>query len=190
MKIVVIDNYDSFTYNLVHIVEKFAEKVEVYRTHEIPAMAQLIAFDGIIISPGPGLPSDYPQLFTLLTDLPKKFPVLGVCLGLQTLAMHFGANLTNLSEPLHGRAVEVTQIGCCTLFTDIPQKMLTARYHSWVIDKDTLPACLEITATDAQETIQAARHNSYPWQGVQFHPESILTTYGERMLKNWINSLA
>ncbi|MFO7938993.1 MAG: aminodeoxychorismate/anthranilate synthase component II [Bacteroidales bacterium] len=189
MKILVIDNYDSFTYNLVHILEKQGAQVTVLRPDALAHSVDMRLYKGVVISPGPGLPADYPVLFRLLDTLPSTLPILGVCLGLQVLAVHEGASLQNLQAPLHGRSVEVMKQAASPLFQGIAQHFKTGRYHSWVIDPETLPVCFEVTAIDEQGTIQGVRHRSLPREGVQFHPESVLTEHGEKMLKNWVNSL-
>ncbi len=189
MEILVIDNYDSFTYNLVHILEKFHGSITVIRPDELPLKQNINNYKGVVISPGPGLPSDYPMLFDFLKELPGSIPVLGVCLGLQVMTVHFGGSLTNLAAPLHGRSVEVKKCIDTNLLKHVSQVFKTGRYHSWVANTEELPDCFEVTAIDNNKTIQAIRHKKLPWEAVQFHPESVLTEEGETILKNWMDSL-
>jgi anthranilate synthase component 2 len=189
MEILVIDNYDSFTYNLVHLLEKYDAKVTVIRPDELPLSHEIRNYKGVVISPGPGLPSDYPMLFDFMRQLPANLPVLGVCLGLQVMTVHLGGSLKNLASPLHGRSVTVNKCIDSSLLKNVSQVFKTGRYHSWIVNPADLPDCLEITASDNAETIQGLRHKELPWEAVQFHPESVLTEEGETMLKNWVDSI-
>jgi anthranilate synthase component II len=194
MKILVFDNYDSFTYNLVHLVEKIiGEKVDVFRNDQIP-LENVQIYDKIILSPGPGLPSEAGMLLPLIRQYAASKSILGVCLGHQAIGEVFGGKLTNLTKVYHGVASPVKIIPQnprnvsvnADLFNDIPDGFLAGRYHSWVIDPDGFPKSLEVTATDASGHIMALRHKNYDVLGVQFHPESVLTPFGEQIMRNWL----
>ena len=194
MKILVFDNYDSFTYNLVHLVEKIiGEKVDVFRNDQIP-LENVQTYDKIILSPGPGLPSEAGMLLPLIKQYAASKSILGVCLGHQAIGEVFGGKLTNLTKVYHGVASPVKIIPQnprnvsvnADLFNDIPDGFLAGRYHSWVIDPDGFPKSLEVTATDASGHIMALRHKNYDVLGVQFHPESVLTPFGEQIMRNWL----
>jgi anthranilate synthase component 2 len=185
MKIVIIDNYDSFTYNLSHLVKELGAEVTVYRNDQFQ-MEQLEAFDKIILSPGPGIPSEAGLLLDVIKTYAGKKPILGVCLGHQAIGECFGAQLTNLSEVFHGVATEGTQFGNDPIFAGLPQRITMGRYHSWVVSKDGLPSCLEITAESDEGQIMALRHKEYDIHGIQFHPESVLTPEGRKIIENFI----
>lgn len=197
MKILVFDNYDSFTYNLVHLVEKITgEKVDVYRNDEIP-LEQVAQYDKIILSPGPGVPSEAGLLLPLIKEYASKKSILGVCLGHQAIGEAFGGKLVNLSTVYHGIATPITvlkrqpakgktNILHADLFAGLPDAIEVGRYHSWVIDDKTVPKELEVTAVDDAGYIMALQHKAYDVQGVQFHPESVLTPQGEAILRNWL----
>ncbi|HTB27294.1 MAG TPA: aminodeoxychorismate/anthranilate synthase component II [Puia sp.] len=194
MKILVFDNYDSFTYNLVHLVEKIiGEKVDVFRNDQIP-LENVQTYDKIILSPGPGLPSEAGMLLPLIKQYAASKSILGVCLGHQAIGEVFGGRLTNLTKVYHGVASPVKIIPQnprnvsinADLFSGIPDGFLAGRYHSWVIDPDGFPKSLEVTATDASGHIMALRHKNYDVLGVQFHPESVLTPFGEQIMRNWL----
>jgi len=189
MKILVFDNYDSFTYNLVHLVEKILhQKVEVYRNDEIP-MEKVKEYDKIILSPGPGIPEEAGLLLPLIKEYAASKSILGVCLGHQAIGQAFGGTLTNLSTVYHGVAT-TCQLSTVhsPLFKGLPQCLEIGRYHSWVVDKSGFPDTLEITAEDDNGFIMGLQHKTYDVQGVQFHPESILTPDGETILRNWLNA--
>lgn len=207
MKILVFDNYDSFTYNLVHLVEKITHgKVDVFRNDEIP-MEKVKDYDKIILSPGPGIPSEAGMLLPLIKEYASSKSILGVCLGHQAIGEAFGATLTNLSTVYHGVATKIELVSRessvmskdvnsrftsrdsrTTLFAGLPDEMEVGRYHSWVISEQNFPAELEITARDANNYIMALQHSSFDVQGVQFHPESVLTPDGEKMISNWLKN--
>lgn len=189
MKILVFDNYDSFTYNLVHLVEKVCtHEIEVHRNDKI-GIEEIDRFNKIILSPGPGVPSEAGILIPLIKKYAASKSIFGVCLGQQAIAEAFGGTLLNLPEVYHGIETPVNVIKEDILFKDIPKKQFTAgRYHSWVVDKKTLPSSLTIIAEDSQDNIMALRHNNFDVCGVQFHPESIMTQYGEQIIKNWIKN--
>jgi anthranilate synthase component 2 len=193
MKILVFDNYDSFTYNLVHLVEKITHgKVDVYRNDELP-MEKAKEYDKIILSPGPGIPSEAGMLLPLIKEYAATKSILGVCLGHQAIGEAFGGTLINLSTVYHGVATPVTvkseESGVRSgLFNELPDTIDVGRYHSWVISNEGFPADLEITARDANNYIMALQHKKFDVQGVQFHPESVLTPMGEQLMKNWLKN--
>lgn len=186
MKILVVDNYDSFTYNLVYIIRQlgYGSQMHIVRNDKI-GLDAVNDFDKILLSPGPGIPSEAGIMPELLKQYSSTKDILGVCLGHQAIGEAFGSGLTNLSEVVHGLASEVT-VQEDLLFQGLPTKFNVGRYHSWVIDEQTLPACLQITARTPDGQIMAVRHESYQVRGVQFHPESILTEYGVEMMRNWL----
>ncbi|WP_142686152.1 anthranilate synthase component II [Chitinophaga polysaccharea] len=188
MNILVFDNYDSFTYNLVHLVEKIINgKVTVVRNDEIP-LEKVNGYDKIILSPGPGIPEEAGLLLPLIKEYAPTKSIFGVCLGQQAIGQAFGASLTNLKEVYHGVATNVNIIKeDGRLFNDLPRQIQAGRYHSWVIDESTMPAELTITAKDEDGFIMAVQHNKYDVSGVQFHPESVLTPQGEKILRNWLS---
>ncbi|MDO6432404.1 aminodeoxychorismate/anthranilate synthase component II [Flavitalea sp. BT771] len=185
-KILVFDNYDSFTYNLVHLVEKLLhQKVEVHRNDKIP-LEKVKDFDKIILSPGPGIPEEAGLLLPLIKEYAASKSILGVCLGHQAIGEAFGGKLTNLSTVYHGVATPVKIIKTGGLFEGMSGELEAGRYHSWVISEEGFPEDLEVTARDENNYIMALRHKSLDVQGVQFHPESVLTPKGEQILKNWL----
>lgn len=188
MRILVFDNYDSFTYNLVHLVEKVAGiKVEVYQNDKI-ALEAVKKYDKIILSPGPGIPSEAGLLLELIRTYAPSKSILGVCLGHQAIGETFGAELINLDTVYHGVATPVLQTqNRSHLFKELPQTFSAGRYHSWVINKETLSPDFEITAEDENGYIMAMQHKQYDLQSVQFHPESVLTPDGEKMIRNLFN---
>ncbi|ASZ11426.1 aminodeoxychorismate/anthranilate synthase component II [Chitinophaga pendula] len=187
MNILVFDNYDSFTYNLVHLVEKITHgKVTVVRNDEIP-LEQVNQYDKIILSPGPGIPEEAGLLLPLIKEYAPTKSIFGVCLGLQAIGQALGGSLINLSDVFHGVATPVTVVSReGRLFNGLPDQLEVGRYHSWVVDENNLPAALTITARDNQGFIMAMQHQQYDVCGVQFHPESVLTPDGERILRNWL----
>jgi len=185
MKIVIIDNYDSFTYNLSHLVKELGAKVTVYRNDRF-MLPQLEQFDKIILSPGPGIPSEAGLLLDVIKRYAGLKPMLGVCLGHQAIGESFGARLENLSDVFHGVASEGTQFGNDYLFDGLPRRIVMGRYHSWVVAREGLPDCLEITAESDEGQIMALRHRQYDIHGIQFHPESVLTPEGRRIVNNFI----
>ncbi|MBQ5507438.1 MAG: aminodeoxychorismate/anthranilate synthase component II [Prevotella sp.] len=186
MKIVIIDNYDSFTYNLSHLVKELGAEVTVYRNDQFQ-LNQLEVFDKIILSPGPGIPSEAGLLLDVIRTYAGRKPILGVCLGHQAIGEVFGGKLTNLSDVYHGIATEGTQFGVDPIFTGLSKRIIMGRYHSWVVDRVDFPSCLEITAVSDDGQIMALRHRNYNIHGIQFHPESVLTPEGRTIIKNWLN---
>lgn len=185
LRVVVIDNYDSFTYNLVHLVRHLGANVTVYRNDQF-VLADLETFDKIILSPGPGIPAEAGLLLDVIRTYAGRKPILGVCLGHQAIGEVFGGSLTNLSDVFHGVATEGTQLQNDPIFAGLPRRITMGRYHSWVVDRDTLPACLEVTAESDEGYIMALRHRDYDIHGIQFHPESVLTPQGGTIVSNWL----
>lgn len=185
IKIVIIDNYDSFTYNLAHLVKELGNEVTVYRNDQFE-LSQLEPFSKIILSPGPGIPSEAGLLLDVIKTYAGKKPILGVCLGHQAIGEVFGGKLENLREVYHGVATEGTQFGNDAIFSGLPSRITMGRYHSWVVSRDGFPDCLEITAESDDRQIMALKHKTLNIRGIQFHPESVLTPDGKRMLQNWL----
>ncbi|MGN0256907.1 MAG: anthranilate synthase component II [Bacteroides sp.] len=186
MKICIIDNYDSFTYNLSHLVKQLGAEVTVLRNDRF-TLPELEPFDKLILSPGPGIPSEAGLLLDVIRCYAHSKPMLGVCLGEQAIGEAFGGKLTNLSEVFHGVQTPIDVVADDPLFAGLPRKIEVGRYHSWVVDRDGFPDCLEITALSSEGYIMALRHRQYPIHGIQFHPESVLTPQGEEMISNWLN---
>ena len=187
MKSVIIDNYDSFTYNLRHIVNELGVDVDVLRNDafDIESIAQ---YDKIILSPGPGIPREAGLMPAVIHRYSGEKPILGVCLGHQAIGEAFGAKLINLSEVFHGVQTPVEIIGNDSIFNGLGHEILVGRYHSRVVDANRLPECLEITATSREGLIMALRHKTYDIHGIQFHPESVLTPQGKRIIANFLNA--
>ncbi len=185
MKIVIIDNYDSFTYNLSHLVKELGADVTVFRNDKF-LLNEIEQYDKIILSPGPGIPSEAGLLLDVIRTYRGRKPMLGVCLGHQAIGEVFGARLTNLSTVYHGVATEGTQYGNDPIFRGMPKRIIMGRYHSWVVDSTSLPECLEVTAMSDDGYIMALRHRHYEIHGIQFHPESVLTPEGRQIVKNWL----
>lgn len=188
MKVLVFDNYDSFTYNLVHLVEKIlGTEVAVFRNDELP-LEKVKEFDKIILSPGPGIPSEAGLLLPLIKEYAATKSMLGVCLGHQAIGEAFGGELANLASVYHGIAtpIKLTNNTTQSLFEGLPNEIEVGRYHSWIVTEENFPADLEVTARDENKYIMAMQHKTYDVQGVQFHPESVLTPSGEAMMRNWL----
>ncbi|MBT3209583.1 MAG: aminodeoxychorismate/anthranilate synthase component II [Bacteroidetes bacterium] len=186
MNIALIDNFDSFTYNLVHILEQFADEIQVVR-YNLVQIDSLEQYDRIILSPGPGLPSDLEKLNQIIEMYSSLKPILGICLGHQAIAEYFGAKLKNLKEPDHGIQKNTIVIDKKEiLFREIPEKFLSGRYHSWAANDRNFPDELKITAIDEDNRIMGISHKTLNIKGLQFHPESIMTEYGKEILENWI----
>jgi anthranilate synthase component 2 len=187
MKIVVIDNYDSFTYNLVQYIERVVKvAVDVRRNDQI-SLKELAAYDKILISPGPGIPIEAGITLDLIREYGPSKSILGVCLGHQAIAEAYGGSITNLSTVYHGVTGQMKQLVTGDyLFKGVPLEFDAGRYHSWVVEHDTLPGDLEVTVENDEGYIMAIRHRRHDVRGVQFHPESVLTEYGGKMILNWI----
>lgn len=185
--VLVIDNYDSFTYNLVHLINEVGYEAVVWRNDKFD-LADVAAYDKILLSPGPGIPEEAGLLLDVIKTYAETKSIFGVCLGQQAIAEVFGGSLLNLGKPMHGIATQITVIdGEESLFWECPQTINVGRYHSWVVNKEGFPSCLKITARDHRNEIMALRHEIFDVRGVQFHPESVLTEYGKQMMKNWLN---
>ena len=188
-KILVFDNYDSFTYNLVHAIYSLGyQDLEVHRNDKI-TLDEIERFDKIVLSPGPGIPEEAGLLLPVIRRYAASKSILGVCLGQQAIAQAFGGSLINLKSVLHGISTPIfvrdeTEI----LFQGLPSVFEGGRYHSWVVDPENLPGCLQVTALDNEGQIMAISHKQFDVKGVQFHPESVLTPLGEKIISNWLNS--
>lgn len=189
MKILVFDNYDSFTYNLVHYVEKITDKkVDVFRNDEI-SLEEINKYDKIILSPGPGIPDEANLLKPLIKEYGASKSILGVCLGMQAIAEVYEGSLSNLNTVYHGVSTMIDQLEKDeTIFRGIPEEFEAGRYHSWIVNEIGLPDCFKISSKDKNGQIMSLFHTEYDVRGVQFHPESILTPDGEKMIRNWLDS--
>ncbi len=187
-RILVFDNYDSFTYNLVHLVEKITHtKVDVYRNDKI-ALEKVKEYDKIILSPGPGIPEEAGMLLALIKEYAATKSILGVCLGHQAIGQAFGGELINLSTVYHGVATPINILNSKSqILKDLPDEVEVGRYHSWIVSDENFPDELEVTARDENNYIMALQHKKYDVQGVQFHPESVLTPCGEQIMRNWLS---
>lgn len=191
MKIVVIDNYDSFTYNLVHLVKELGADVTVYRNDQFE-LEDLERFDKIMLSPGPGIPSEAGLLLDVIKRYAGVKPILGICLGEQAIGEVFGGTLVNLSDVFHGVQTPAHLVDSVKthevdyIFKGLHRDILVGRYHSWVVDAESLPECLEITCTSNEGQVMALRHKEFDIRGIQFHPESVLTPDGKKMINNWL----
>lgn len=190
MKILMIDNYDSFTYNLVHMLEAFDGISVVVKRNDQLTLDDAIPFDKIVLSPGPGIPSEAGLMPEIVRAFAETKSILGVCLGHQCIGESFGGTLLNIDVPIHGKATPIEVIEPSEiLFKDLPRRFSVGRYHSWVVQRDGFPAGeLEVTAVDDAGNVMALRHKRLNVRGVQFHPESILTEHGKKMLENWISA--
>lgn len=193
MKIVIIDNYDSFTYNLSHLVKETGAEVTVLRNDQF-ALDTLDEYDKIILSPGPGIPSEAGLLLDVIRTYAGRKPILGVCLGHQAIGEAFGGKLENLTDVYHGVATSCHIVSDNPLFQGLEQDFIIGRYHSWVVSREQFPDCLEITAesdegiqSSGKGQIMALRHREYDIYGIQFHPESVLTPNGKIIIKNFID---
>jgi len=187
MKVAVIDNYDSFTYNLVHYLEDLNVEVTVFRNDEFELL-DLEKFEKILLSPGPGIPDEAGLLKEVIKKYAPTKSILGVCLGLQAIGEIFGGKLSNLEKVYHGVATKIFIKEKDSIFNNLPNDLYVGRYHSWVLSNKNLPIDLIITSTDENGQIMSLKHSVYDVRGVQFHPESILTVHGKQILKNWIEN--
>ena len=186
-KIIIIDNYDSFTYNLVHYLEDLNAEVTVFRNDEFE-LNELEKFDKILLSPGPGIPEEAGLLLEVIKKYASTKSILGICLGQQAIGEVFGGSLINLDKVYHGVASKVKIKLEDSLFNNLPNEFEVGRYHSWVINPDDFPDALEITSEDENGEIMSIRHKTFDIKGVQYHPESILTPHGKKILENWLES--
>ena len=182
-KLIIIDNFDSFTYNLVHFLDPYCKELTVYRNDEIN-YDKISVKHKILLSPGPGLPENSKELFKVIKKFQFTNNIMGVCLGFQAIGQFYGANLTNLKNVRHGIQTEINILNHDCIFRDLPTHFKIGHYHSWIIDK--IPNILNITAVDYENNTMAFKHSSLDIFGIQFHPESILTENGKQILKNWI----
>ncbi|MGR6980131.1 anthranilate synthase component II [Testudinibacter sp. P27/CKL/0425] len=184
--LLIINNHDSFTYNLVDLLRRIeGVEMQVCDTEQVD-LQQVAEFSHILISPGPDVPRAYPQLFAMLQRYHQQKSILGVCLGHQTLCEFFGGKLYNLPQIRHGRSAVLNQIEKSLLFKNLPQSFKIGLYHSWAVERRSLPSCLQASALDQDGTLMAMQHRTLPIYGVQFHPESFISEYGEHMLRNWL----
>lgn len=187
-KILLIDNYDSFTYNLYHYLEELYDgDIEIMRNDKID-FERVDTFQAAIISPGPGIPKHAGQLMLFLKKFAHKMKLLGICLGHQAIAEHFGIRLENLTEVVHGQSTSIKVLNSNSVFKSLPKTFKVGRYHSWIVDKSDIGTEIIITAKDEKGQIMAIKHKSLPIEAVQFHPESVLTEFGKEILKNWLNN--
>ncbi len=185
-KILLFDNYDSFTYNLLHILKELGADVEVHRNDRI-SLEEVARFDKILLSPGPGIPDEAGILLPLIRRYAPTKSILGVCLGEQAIGEAFGAKLVNLAEVHHGECSDIRVTAGDPLFAGLEGGFRAGRYHSWVVSREGFPDCLEITAEDMEERqVMALRHRVYDVRGIQFHPESVLTPKGKTIIENWL----
>ena len=184
MKVVIIDNYDSFTYNLSHLIKELGAEVTVLRNDQFQ-LEDLEQFNKIVLSPGPGIPSEAGLLLDVIRTYAGKKPILGVCLGHQAIGEVFGGKLVNLSEVFHGVAAPCHIVVDDPIFSGLDRSITIGRYHSWVVSKEAFPDCLEITA-EIDGQVMALRHKTLNVRGIQFHPESVLTPDGKKMIQNWL----
>ena len=188
MKTVIIDNYDSFTYNLAHLVKELGTEVDVLRNDKFE-IEELEKYDKIILSPGPGIPEEAGLLLEVIRTYAGRKPILGVCLGEQAIGQAFGGKLTNLSEVFHGRQTNVKIKNKDYIFSGLPTEIPVGRYHSWVVDTEEFPEELVITAISSEGQIMALKHREYDVHGIQFHPESVLTPDGKQIVGNWLKGV-
>ncbi len=185
MRIAVIDNYDSFTYNLVHLVKSLGVEVDVFRNDQFQ-LSSLELYDKLLLSPGPGIPSEAGLLLEVIKTYAPRKPILGICLGHQAIGEVFGGRLVRLRQVYHGVATPCEQMMDEPLFADLPRHFEVGRYHSWVVSREDFPDCLQVTALSSDGQVMALRHKQYDVRGLQFHPESVLTPLGGTILSNWI----
>ena len=186
MRILLLDNYDSFTYNLLHLVEKVEQfEVDVFKNDQI-SLADINQYHKIILSPGPGLPKDAGIMPELLLQYAHSKSILGVCLGMQAIAERFNSPLKNLETVFHGIATAIDVIYLDLLFKDCPNRFKVGRYHSWVVDEKKISKELIVTSVDKHQLVMSVAHQELDVRGVQFHPESILSEHGEQIMKNWL----
>lgn len=185
MRIAVIDNYDSFTYNLVHVVKSLGVEVDVFRNDQFQ-LSSLELYDKLLLSPGPGIPGEAGLLLEVIKTYASRKSILGICLGHQAIGEVFGGRLVRLRQVYHGVATPCEQMMDEPLFANLPRHFEVGRYHSWVVSREDFPDCLQVTALSSDGQVMALRHKQYDVRGLQFHPESVLTPLGGTILSNWI----
>lgn len=185
MRIAVIDNYDSFTYNLVHLVKSLGVEVDVFRNDQFQ-LSSLELYDKLLLSPGPGIPSEAGLLLEVIKTYASRKSILGICLGHQAIGEVFGGRLVRLRQVYHGVATPCEQMMDEPLFADLPRHFEVGRYHSWMVSREDFPDCLQVIALSSDGQVMALRHKQYDVRGLQFHPESVLTPLGGTILSNWI----
>ena len=186
MKVIMIDNYDSFVYNLVHLVRELGAEITVVRNDQF-ALEDLEQYDRIMLSPGPGIPSEAGLLQDVIRTYAGRKPMLGICLGEQAIGEVFGGTLVNLDDVFHGVQTPAHIVADDYLFEGLDRDIEVGRYHSWVVDAGSMPECLEITAVSDEGQVMALRHKTLDVRGIQFHPESVLTPEGKKIISNWLN---
>ena len=187
IKIIIIDNYDSFTYNLSHLLKEIGANVTVVRNDKF-RIEDLEQYDKIVLSPGPGIPSEAGLMPQVIKAYAGRKPILGICLGHQAIGEVFGAKLLNIGNVVHGVATPAHITVKDYLFKGLPDELEVGRYHSWVVDENGLPNCLEVTSRSDDGYIMSLRHREYDIRGIQFHPESVLTPNGKEIINNWLNN--
>lgn len=188
-KLLIVDNYDSFTYNLYqHLREISLTEPLVVRNDKVD-LDGITEFDGVVLSPGPGIPSEAGLMPDLLAHVANRIPILGICLGHQAIAEHFGGTLVNMSSVCHGLSLNTRQLADDPIYSGVPKEFPSGRYHSWVVDADGLPTCLQITSSDDDGRVMSLRHKEFNVVGLQYHPESVLTPDGQTILRNWMETL-
>lgn len=186
LRILVVDNYDSFTFNLVHLLHECGHTATVWRNDKFE-LGDVAAFDKILLSPGPGIPEEAGLLLDVIRQYGESKSILGICLGLQAIAEVYGGSLYNLAKPVHGVATAMTVTDTAEpVFAGLPESFPVGRYHSWAVAKESLPPVLKITAEDPSGVIMGLTHESLDVRGLQFHPESVMTEYGKEMIANWL----
>lgn len=186
MKVLIIDNFDSFTYNLVQLLEQCGVDDVVVRNNQDISIEEALTFNKILLSPGPGIPKEAGKLTQIIKDCSGVSSVLGICLGHQAIAENFGAKLIQLEHPLHGVVSEIKITGDKDLFNGLPENINVGRYHSWVVSENNLPECLSVTSKTNDGIIMSFKHNDFNLRGIQFHPESVMTTFGKQIIRNWL----
>ena len=188
MKLLIVDNNDSFTYNLVQLIEETNLAEVTVINHADLTLDEVALFDKVLFSPGPSLPDDFPIMKEILATYENTKSILGICMGLQAITEFYGGSLYNLNEVVHGQEQQLNILKDDTIFMDIPQNSAIGLYHSWTADAETLPNNLEVMAENQNGIIMAIRHKSYNVKGLQFHPESIITEFGSQLITNWLKS--
>lgn len=190
MKILIIDNYDSFTYNLVYLIRMVTGSIPEIKRNDVFQLEEIKQYDKILLSPGPGVPAEAGLMMDVLKEYASQKSILGVCLGHQAIGSFYGGQLENMTSVVHGQETLIKQTLSDPLFSNVPNEFNAGRYHSWIISKENFPPVLDVIAEDEQGLIMALRHKTLDVKGVQFHPESIMTKNGETMIRNWINDKA